>query len=552
MCKIPAKESLSVEFKSDKKCLSNSILLDAVVGLANTDGGTLYLGVEDDGEITGLHRSHMDVLPVMAFVANNTVPSVSVRTEIVRVDDIPVLRIDVPKSRSIVATGSGKILRRRLKADGSPENVPLYPFEIPIRLSELGAFDFSAQIIPNADFADLSSAQILHLRHIIAQRHGEAELLELSDQELLEALRLTVEHEGRMLPTIAGLLLLGKEESLARFIPTAQTAFQVLEGSAIRLDEQTRLPLLAVFEKYAEYFKAWNPERDIEQGLFRTAIPEFSPAAFREALVNAFCHRDYAQLGMTLVQITEEGMTIENPGGFIEGISLRNLISAAPRGRNPALADAMKRIGLAERTGRGIDRIFAGSIIYGRPWPDYSETTENNVRVFIARAKPNLAFMKLIQDEQQRTGNLPSIHALLILSALQMERRLTFADLGKMTHLSEHRIRANLERMVEHGVIEAKGSGKNRSYMLSAQMYAAANETAAYVRQAGIEEVRQPELILRYVQAQGSITRGEAADLLRVSDNYAYVLLKRLTEEDRLRAVGQKRGRKYVLSTHSH
>ena len=160
--------------------------------------------------------------------------------------------------------------------------------------------------------------------------------------------------------------------------------------------------------------------------------------------------------------------------------------------------------------------------------------------------------MKLIQDEQQRTGNLPSIHALLILSALQMERRLTFADLGKMTHLSEHRIRANLERMVEHGVIEAKGSGKNRSYMLSAQMYAAANETAAYVRQAGIEEVRQPELILRYVQAQGSITRGEAADLLRVSDNYAYVLLKRLTEEDRLRAVGQKRGRKYVLSAHSH
>ena len=106
MCKIPAKESLSVEFKSDKKCLSNSILLDAVVGLANTDGGILYLGVEDDGEITGLHGAHMDVLPVMAFVANNTVPSVSVRTEIVRVDGIPVLRIAVPKSRSIVATGS--------------------------------------------------------------------------------------------------------------------------------------------------------------------------------------------------------------------------------------------------------------------------------------------------------------------------------------------------------------------------------------------------------------------------------------------------------------
>jgi len=254
---------------------------------------------------------------------------------------------------------------------------------------------------------------------------------------------------------------------------------------------------------------------------------------------------------MTLVQITEEGLTIENPGGFIEGISLDNLISAAPRGRNPALADAMKRIGLTERTGRGIDRIFTGSIIYGRPWPDYSESTKNNVRVFITRAKPNLAFMKLIQDEQMRTGNLPSIHALLILSALQMERRLTLTALLQATHLSEHRVRVNLEHMVEHGLIEARGSGKNRSYMLGAQIYAAAHETVVYVRQVGIERVRHSELILQYVQAQGSITRGETADLLRISESYAYSLLKRLAEEKKLQAIGEKRGRKYVVPAHS-
>lgn len=59
-------------------------------------------------------------------------------------------------------------------------------------------------------------------------------------------------------------------------------------------------------------------------------------------------------------------MLISNPGGFIEGINADNLLDAEPHGRNPVLADALKRIGLAERTGRGIDRIYEGSLLYGR------------------------------------------------------------------------------------------------------------------------------------------------------------------------------------------
>ena len=61
--------------------------------------------------------------------------------------------------------------------------------------------------------------------------------------------------------------------------------------------------------------------------------------------------------------IDDEGMTISNPGGFIDGVNLKNLLTVEPHGRNPALADVMKRIGLAEKTGRGIDRIYEGSII---------------------------------------------------------------------------------------------------------------------------------------------------------------------------------------------
>lgn len=107
-------------------------------------------------------------------------------------------------------------------------------------------------------------------------------------------------------------------------------------------------------------------------------------------------------LGTVRVAIDDEGLIISNPGGFIEGVTLDNLLTVEPHGRNKNLADALKRIGLAEKTGRGIDRIFEGSILFGRPWPDYSESTKTMVKLFIQRAKPDFHFMKMLNEEQER------------------------------------------------------------------------------------------------------------------------------------------------------
>ena len=100
---IGFREDLTHEFKSDKKKLSDNDLIDAVVAFANTDGGELYLGVEDDGEITGLHRDHSDATQLAAFIANRTVPPVAVRVEIIRTDP-SVLKIEVPKKTAIVSS----------------------------------------------------------------------------------------------------------------------------------------------------------------------------------------------------------------------------------------------------------------------------------------------------------------------------------------------------------------------------------------------------------------------------------------------------------------
>lgn len=544
---IPNKESLIIEFKSDIKKLSDNDLIDAIVGMSNTEGGVLYLGVEDNGEITGVHKYHADEIGVVALIANRTVPSVATRAEIITENSINVLKIEIPMSKTIVATSDGKILRRRLKLDGTPENIPMYPYEINTRLSELSLLDYSAQILLDATIDDLDPNERVRLRNIIKMRKGDKSLLDLTDNELDKALRIVKEENGKLYPTVTGMLLIGKEEKIQEMMPTAKSSFQVLEGTQVRINEQFSKPLLATFEIFENYLKAWNPEQEMEYGLFRIPIPEFSVAAFREGLVNAFCHRDYSILQQVRLAIEDEGLSISSPGGFIEGVNLNNLLSVEPHGRNQALTDALKRIGLAERTGRGIDRIFEGSIIYGRPLPDYSESTERCVKLFIQRAKPDLAFAKMIADEEKRIGRMLPINSLLILSTLQTQRRTTLQELSEIIHVSEARIKANVEKLLESGLVEASGNGKVRAYILSAKVYKDQDNSVGYVRQTGIDKLRYNELILKLAEQQGFVTRDNVSELLNISLSQAYRLLKGLVNKNKLILIGTGRLAKYKL-----
>lgn len=533
---IPMKENLTVEFKSDVKGYSDAGLVDEIVGMTNTKGGELYLGVEDDGTITGVNQKHRDAVGLSALVANSTVPSVSVRAEVITEEGYEVLKIEIPVSRTVVSTSSGKMLRRRLKADGSPEVIPMYSYEIAGRLSELSLLDFSAQPLAGATMNDLDPNQRTRLRDIIRNRPGgEKNLLQLQDEELDKALRLSVEVAGEQVPTVAGMILLGKEDRIAELMPTVRSSFQVLEGTKVRINEETTKPLLEVVEQFETYVKAWNPEQELEYGLFRLGVPEFDSAAFREGLINAFCHRDYTMLGTVRLLIDDEGMTISSPGGFIEGVTLQNLLTVEPRGKNPALADALKRIGLAEKTGRGIDRIFEGSIIYGKPWPDYSETTSTNVKLFIQRAKADDKFTKLIADEQNRQGKSLSIYALMILSLLRNERRVPLERIVAMTNLGEGKIRASIEMLIEAGLVEALGRGNSRIYMLSAKVYRENNESIQYVRQTGIDSITYPEMVLKLAKTQaGTVTKQDVAELLKITPEQAYSIIKKMVAEKKL------------------
>lgn len=546
----PKKETLQIEFKSDPVGgLSDKSVADAVVGLANAQGGVLYIGIDDNGTISGLRSEKWrNPKKAAAFISNYTVPPLLVETDLVPSEkDRWVLTIKVPKAQGLCATRDGKVLRRRIKVDGRPENIPMFPQEYSGRLSELGLLDYSAQVLPESSYADIDAQERNRLRKLIRVNRSESALLELADEDLDKALGVVRAVDGKLRPTVAGLLLLGKKESIATLLPTSKVAFQVLTGTDVRENIEVQPPLLSTFEELLYRFSAWNPEQEFQEGLFRVPVPEFSERAFREGIVNALCHRDYTRLGSVVVQVSNEGLLILSPGGFIDDITQDNLLTADPRGRNPLLSDMFKRIGLAERTGRGIDRIFEGSILYGRPLPDYSESTSDSVHLFIPRMKADFNFHRLILSCRENHPELLTMSTLMILSLLRSERRLALPNLVELCHLSAVRVQRQIEILLKEGFIEAVGTGKNQEYILSEAVYKAQDQTIRNVNRSDLRALKLEELVLGAATKNEGITRSDVVGLLHINAQAAYRLLQRLTEQGKLRKEGKRRHTKYFV-----
>lgn len=236
--------------------------------------------------------------------------------------------------------------------------MPYYPHEFDTRASDLGMLDYSARPVMGASVEDLDPLELHRLRRMIEQLGGDRSLLALSDEELTGALVLTRRTNGIRVPTVAGLLLLANEGALAEHVPTHEVAFQVLDGSLVRVNDFYRMPLLRVYERVLEQFRARLHDDEVMVRFIRIPVPNYDESAFREAFVNALVHRDYTRLGAVHIRWEQDSIVVSNPGGFVEGVTLNNLLVTEPRARNPVLADVFKRIGLAERTRRGIDNMY--------------------------------------------------------------------------------------------------------------------------------------------------------------------------------------------------
>lgn len=540
---IPTSESLTVEFKSDGKGgLSDHDLVLAVTCLANAQGGTLYLGVENDGQVTGLTPRHRDGSGMAAMVFNHTSPPLNVRVSIAREEGQEIAVIEIPRAERPVANHRGTYQRRRIRSDGQPECAPFLHHEHLSRAGDLGQIDYSAFPVSGASMADFDPLERRRLRNAIERYYGDRALLDLSDDELDGALRLVADG----VPTVAGLLLLGNEGAIRKHLPSHEVAFQVLSDErGVLVNDWYRGPLIDVFEKVEQQFLSRLVEQEVQVGLFRVPVPEVDRRTFREALVNAITHRDWARLGAIHVQWMPEVLWIANPGGFVDGVTPDNVLVATPTPRNFVLADAFKRIGLAERTGRGVDTIFAGMLRTGRAAPSYRMSTPTSVRVDIPCGKADLALVEWIVEEERRRGVALPLDALLILACARAEKRVDLDAIVAATQRPRAAARAAAEKLVEGGLLSGHGT-RGRTYTLSPSAYRALGQKAASVRQAGFDQLQQEEMVRSYVRQHGQIRRAEAAELCRIAPREAGRLLKRLEARETLVRHGQVRWSYYT------
>jgi len=555
---ISCGETLDVEFKGERnRSISDGDVLEAVVCLANRPGsnpGYLFLGVEDDGTITGVRpRSDgtlQDSAGLQALIGNRTRPPLAVRVHALVLHGVRVNVVEVPSSSTPIGTSDTKYLRRAIGGNGKPACLPYSFHEMQSFQADRGLLDYTALSLPNVEWSHLDPLEFERFRRSIRESRGRGDesLLQLSDLELakvLGAVESGQEHRG---VTVLGVLLFGKEDVLRSHLPTHEMAFQVLSGTKVEVNDFLRWPLLRAMEEFETRFRARSTEKEIQFGLLRVAVPDYPARAFREALANACIHREYSRLGTVHVQWHGDRIEISNPGGFPEGVRLDNLLVTPPRPRNPRLADAFKRAGIVERTARGIDTIFEEQLRNGRPAPSYTRSTEANVVLVLPGGDANLQFTRLILEED-RAGHELTLDDLLLLNHLFHDRQTVTAEAARVVQKPESDVRARLQRLVEIGLVESRGERKARAYHLSAATYRRLGAKAAYVRQRGFEVHQHEQMVLDYVRAHGRITRRDAAELCQVDTWHARDLLRKLNTDGRLELHGEKRGSHYVLPT---
>jgi ATP-dependent DNA helicase RecG len=448
---------------------------------------------------------------------------------------VTIAALRIPSSPQPIATSDGRLLVRYLDTHGQPGCRPLYPHELTGWRTDRGLADVTAMPVPGATWDDLDQLEFARLRRLVGENRGDAALLELSDLELAQALALVQTEDDRRLPTLAGLLLVGKEAALRRYVPAHEVAFQVLHGLDVAVNEFRRWPLLRIHEWLMQAIEVRNEEKELMVNGFRVGVPRYARRGLREAINNALIHRDYTQLGAVHIQLHDDHVLITNPGGFVTGVQADRLLVASPRPRNPALADAFKRIGLVERTGRGVSIIYLGQLRNGRAAPRYDRSTDVSVTVALDSTPANLDFVLLTIGANRALGRTSGVDELLALWQVQRKGAVNAHSLAPLLQREPDHAADVLETLSTAGLLQIDG----QAYRLDSQ--------TEIQRRANSVPPDPESAVLDYVQTHGSISRREVVELCGLSENQAGYLLKKLVEQGKLHLVGQGRSTRYKL-----
>jgi ATP-dependent DNA helicase RecG len=412
------------------------------------------------------------------------------------------------------------------------------------RSVELGIIDFTAEVIKDLTYNELSKVEIAKLKNIIRATKPEASLLKLRDEDLLKQLGIIKNDH----PTIAGLLLVGEEDAIEKYIPSHEVVYLHMK-SDINYDKRSdyKNGLLSVLEDVCRNIELYNNVTTVKIGLFHFEIKDFPEETYREIILNAVLHRDYSEQSAVFVRHFKDRLEISNPGGFVSGITPENILRQDSRPRNRHLAEVLRKIGLVEKAGMGVKRIFYTQLALGKETPKYI-SDGHSVRVAVRDGSIDEYFAKFVK-ESEKLGKEIGLDELLILSVLRRQRELTLNQAPAILQLDAARTREILMRMTAFGYLEKSGIKKGQLYRLSSRVCKQLGESIGYVRDKGIDEVRYPEMILQYIKKYGPISNRQVRELTGVDIYKASKLLNGLVKSGTLNRVGTSdRNARYVVA----
>ena len=336
-------ESKTREYKRD---LSNSQdAMRAVVAFANSAGGQLIIGVNDDREVVGVDDPLKEEMRLANLIADSVKPQVTPTIEIMTVagKTILVAEVALGSQRPYYLASEGAQKGTYLRLGSSDRQAASQTVNELRRESDRVAFDQ----LPARDAAisDLDTDRL-------AQALGR-----IVDDSTLKTLGLATVEQGRLVPTNAGVVV--ASDHARQFLASAYVRCARFRGTERidifdRLEIETSLidaPNLVeeFLQKHAfltaEFGGSWK-RRDV------WSIPM---ASIRELVVNAIVHASYAEYCTPIrVAFFDDHIEVENPGELLPGVTPETIVGGGSRLRNPAIARVFKEIGLMEEWGTGL------------------------------------------------------------------------------------------------------------------------------------------------------------------------------------------------------
>ena len=490
--------------------------VEYTVCFANAHGGLIVFGVKDqilgrEKAITGCQRYDLNQWKTTIYQSTN--PKITVSIEELQVPEGTLLLVRVPKSPPGKACGTTEGL---FKIRVGKSCMPLGPEEYQRRQVAAGTLDWSAQFAEGLDLSDLDRTEIDRIRKLIQANKPESELARLDDEALVRALGIV--KDDRV--TNAGALCAASEKALQNNFPQHEVIYLYQEtDTEIKARLNLKRPIFAILTQLTETINARNPIQTLKQGLFHVQIPSFPEQVFREAILNALCHRSYLEIPSVYVRHTSREMVISNPGGFPEGITPENILTAEPKQRNRLLAEIFEKVGLVERAGMGRRRIFMPTLSFGKKPPLY-EADEHTVKLTLFDGSFDERMAAFVAN-WQREGHDFSIDALLLLSYLKAHSAIDTRTASSLLQRSPTRARDVLDRlcMSPDVLLDKRGEKRGATYYLSKEVAKSLVGKATYTRIKGVEPYRYRELIRSYVEDHGSISNVEVRRLLGFGDS---------------------------------